>query len=155
MNSYLRIGLLAAIPLAASSTIAFGAPISIKLADIVGGGNGTGTGTFGDGIDPSNGTTTFPGFYTITQTNNTNSYHPTTMPFVNGVFIPDGKVGAIGCRTPAGDNISRISNTDSQSWDLIRDGPNQNSGTTFLKATDYTSGSTHAIGLHRQQGHHF
>lgn len=150
MNSFLRIGLLAAVSLFASSTIAWGATISIKLADIVGGGNGTGTGTLGNGFDPSSGSTTFPGFYQITQTDNTNSYHSTTSALVNGVFIPDGGAGAVTLDS-AGHTFSAFPNTDSTSWDMVRDGPNQNSGTT-LGATNYTSGSHSMIGLHANKG---
>ena len=42
--------------------------LDIRSADIVGGGNGLGTGTLGVGIDPLTGGTTPPQFFQITQT---------------------------------------------------------------------------------------
>ncbi len=124
--------------------------LQISLADIVGGGNGAGTGTAGAGIDPSNGSTIFPGVYQISQSDNANSYHASGVNFVDGVFIPDGGAGAVTLDS-AGHNYSQFPNTDSLSWDLIRDGANQNSG-TMLDAVDYASGSHSLIGLHANKG---
>lgn len=63
---------------------------TIDLADVVGGGNGLGTGVFGAGINLINGEyveefdTT--GYYT-----GTNNYMPVVSnPFIDGVFVPDG-----------------------------------------------------------------
>jgi hypothetical protein len=124
--------------------------LDIRLADIVGGGNGTGTGTVGHGIDPSTGGTTPPAFFEISQPNNTNSYHPSSVGFVNGVFIPDGGAGAVTLDS-VGHTYSSFPNTDSKSWDMIMDGPNQNSGTA-LTGIDYNSGSHSMIGFHANKG---
>jgi hypothetical protein len=122
----------------------------VNLADIVGGGNGLGTGTLGHGIDPSTGGTAPPALFQISQPNNTNAFHSSTVNFVNGVFIPDGGAASVTLDS-AGHAYSGFPNTDSNSWDLIKDGPNQNSGTT-LNSVDYNSGSNSMIGLHANKG---
>ena len=126
------------------------AALEIKLADIVGGGDGSGTGTPGSGIDPSNGGTTFPGMFQISQTNDTDSYHSSIVNFVDGVFIPDGGAGSVTLDS-AGHSFGAFPNTDSLSWDLIRDGANQNSG-TVLDGVNYASGVHTLLGLHANKG---
>lgn len=63
---------------------------SIDLADIVGGGNGLGTGALGSGIDAASGTyTTTPTRVDFTQVQC--HYNPVrNNPFIDGVFVPDG-----------------------------------------------------------------
>jgi hypothetical protein len=124
--------------------------LEIRLADIVGGGNGTGNGTVGQGIDPSTGGTAPPALFQITQPDNSNIYHSSVVNFVNGVFIPDGGAGAVTLDS-AGHSYSGFPNTDSKSWDLIKDGPFQNGG-TVLSGTNYNSGSHSMIGLHANKG---
>jgi hypothetical protein len=124
--------------------------LDIKLADVVGGGNGTGTGTVGHGIDPSNGSTTPPPMFTINQTNNTNSYHLSSVNFVDGVFIPDGGAGAVTLDS-AGHSYSGFPNTGSQSWDMIKDGPFQNGGNS-LGGVNYASGGHSMIGFQANKG---
>lgn len=124
--------------------------LDIKLADIVGSGNGTGTGTVGHGIDPSNGSTTPPPMFTITQPNNTNSYHSTSVNFVDGVFIPDGGAGTVTLDS-AGHTYAGFPNTDSRSWDMIKDGPFQNGGTS-LSGVNYSSGGHSMIGFQANKG---
>ena len=124
--------------------------VIIDLADIVGGGDGTGTGTLGNGIDPSTGGTAPPALFQITQTDNTNSYHSSSVNFVDGVFIPDGGAGSVTLDS-AGHTYSGFPNTDSNSWDRIEYGPNQNSG-TILNGVNYNSGTHSMIGLHANKG---
>ncbi len=64
----------------------------VDLADIVGGGNGDGTGRYGACISPETGETKGKSIamtQPIRQGNH--AYHPVeTLPFVDGAFIPDG-----------------------------------------------------------------
>ena len=124
--------------------------LDISLADIVGGGNGTGTGTVGHGIDPSAGSTTPPPMFTITQPDNTNSYHSSSVNFVDGVFIPDGGSGAVTLDS-AGHTYSGFPDTDSHSWDTIKDGPFQNGGTS-LSGVNYTFSGHSMIGFQANKG---
>jgi len=131
--------------------VVFGLTLSeVRLADIVGGGNGSGNGTSGAGIDPSTGATTPPAFFQISQPNNSVAYHSSVVNFVNGVFIPDGGGGAVVLDS-AGHAYAGFPNTGSNSWDMIKNGPNANSGTA-LSGVDYTSGSHAMIGIHANKG---
>ncbi|MEJ5260502.1 MAG: NPCBM/NEW2 domain-containing protein [Anaerohalosphaeraceae bacterium] len=77
---------------------------NLCLADIVGGGNGLGTGLRGSCINtvtgqwkadsylPANSTTIRPGTHMVSD----HQYHPVRgNPFIDGVFIPDGEFGPV------------------------------------------------------------
>ena len=124
--------------------------LDIKLADIVGGGNGTGTGIVGNGINPATGGTAPPPLFQISQTNDTNSYHSSVVNFVDGVFIPDGGAGNVTLDS-AGHSYSGFPNTDSLSWDRITNGPFQNGGVS-LSGVDYSSAPHSMIGFQANKG---
>jgi hypothetical protein len=66
---------------------------TLDLADIAGGGNGLGTGKTDMGIDPVTGN--FSTILTYNQAS-TNEYHPVpSNPYIDGVFIPNGKTKQI------------------------------------------------------------
>lgn len=90
------------------------APLILDLADIVGGGNGTGTGTDNTGINPRSGLTVVG----ITSTNNPgtpNIFSTVVHPFIDGVFVPDGGAGL----TPITSTgiTAALPDTDSNSWE--------------------------------------
>ena len=64
----------------------------LNLADIVGGGNGLGTGTYRNAIDPRNAKVQTRNFGNLGNVV-TNKFAPSTLEFVDGVFIPDGDNG--------------------------------------------------------------
>lgn len=132
--------------------IAHADKIELQLADIVGGGNGKGTGAHGAGINPLTGNTTPlpPGVFKITQANNTNAYHLVTHPLIDGVFIPDGGAPA-NILDSAGHTFAGFTNSDSNSWDLIKYGPNKDSG-QHLNNINYDSAPNNMIGLHANKG---
>lgn len=68
-----------------------GASVALDLADIVGGGDGTGTGGAG-GVHPVTGAAVAGGFNNyITDSNIKNIYRAVpSSPYIDGVFIPDG-----------------------------------------------------------------
>ncbi len=76
-------------------TAGFGIPGKrLSLADVIGGGNGYGSGKLGCGIDPGTG-----GFCTSFSYNNKRQGNPAyvgvpSLPFVDGVFVPDGENGS-------------------------------------------------------------
>ncbi len=104
------------------------AGVMLNLADIVGGGNGTGNGTAGAGINMLNGGNVAApiGFYTAP----TNAFVLSANPFVDGVFAPDGVVGLSSSSivvsstgitvTSISDGMSGLNNA----WDHIRNGSN-------------------------------
>lgn len=130
--------------------IAKGDKVELQLADIVGGGDGTGTGVNGAGINPLDGSTTPLGVFTYTQTNDSSVYHPVVHPFIDGVFIPDGGAGP-NILDSAGHTFGAFPNTDSNSWDVIRYGTNQNSGNQ-LNFINYNAAPNNMIGLHANKG---
>jgi hypothetical protein len=132
------------------SGIARADKIDLQLADIVGGGNGTGTGVHGAGINPLTGSTTPPPSFSISQPNNTNAYHLVTHPFIDGVFIPDGGAPATTLDS-AGHTFAGFPNTISQSWDMIKYGPNSSSGFT-LNSINYDLAPNNMIGMHANKG---
>mgnify|MGYP006253739125 FL=1 len=62
----------------------------LDLADIVGGGNGTGNGAKGHGLDPRSSKLQTRYFGALGNVV-TNKFNPSPFDFVDGVFIPDGK----------------------------------------------------------------
>jgi hypothetical protein len=70
----------------------FGVPGKrLSLADIVGGGNGLGTGILGQGIDPSTGQ--IAPERKVTNGLNNGFITTPSLPFIDGVFVPDGESG--------------------------------------------------------------
>ncbi len=118
------------------------------LADIVGGGDGHGSGKVGRGIDQSSGTTINDkrGYLEGAKTN---QFARVAQPFVDGVVIPDG--GEEG-KTPVpisstGLTVTNVPKTSGQAWDAVRNGPVNNTFSTQLGETDFAKGHT-LLGLH-------
>ncbi len=65
----------------------------LDLSDIIAGGNGFGTGRPDSGLDPATGKLV----NVIQESANTGSYefNPVQLPFVDGVFVPDGEYGPV------------------------------------------------------------
>ena len=96
---------------------------SLDLADIVGGGNGFGTGTIGSAIDPRTGEKFL--LSDVTEWgpfDGTNSYSPVLWSeFIDGVFVPDGENGAIPVSS-SGDKFVDCPNTENMFWAGISNG---------------------------------
>ncbi len=120
-------------------------PIILNLADIVGGGDGTGTG--GDqGIDPGSGVVTTShaaGLSGVTA----NSYEgAASNPFVDGVFIPDGGPGGSPSIQVSSTDLAVSGISDASpvaSWDYIWNGLNLQTG---------GAPTTTLIGMHANKG---
>ncbi|MDX1927618.1 MAG: Calx-beta domain-containing protein [Pirellulaceae bacterium] len=99
--------------------------ISLDLADVVGGGNGTGTGGSG-GINPVTGAVVSSGLYgAISGSNVKNVYRlvPSSS-FIDGVFIPDGGPtrGTAVPVSSTGLTATGVGDSVDQSWDHIING---------------------------------
>lgn len=124
----------------------------LSLADIVGGGNGLGTGTSRQGIDPRTGDNETRNLGRLDAVM-TNHFVPSLSEFVEGVFIPDG--GADDSRiqiTLAGETISGIPKTSGAAWDIIRNGPVASQHSPELDGIDFTKAGHNLLGLHANAG---
>lgn len=122
----------------------------IHLADIVGGGNGRGTGKPGDGIDPLTGKpqTARRGFLEGVKPN---QFVKSTIPFVDGLVIPDASdegtpVSSTGLR------IKGVPKTSGQVSDAPRFGPVHSQFSTVLGNIDYAANGHSLLSLHANCG---
>lgn len=116
------------------------------LADIVGGGDGLGTGKLGEGIDPISGKslTAKRGFVEGVKTN---AFARSTVRFVDGVVIPD--LNPEGTQiSSTGLKIMKAPRTSGQVWDAIRFGPVNSHFSTVLDGVDYAAGGHTLLSLH-------
>ena len=118
----------------------------VHLADIVGGGNGRGTGTRDTGIDPITGKpqSAKRGFLEGAKTN---SFAKSAVRFVDGVVIPDAseegtQISSTGLR------VHDVPKTSGQVWDAIRYGPVNSQFSTKLGDVDYNSDGHSLLSLH-------
>ena len=114
----------------------------LLLADLVGGGNGFGTGVVGAGLDPSTGSVREPndkkGFLDEVVSNRRN---PTKNEWIESVFVPNGNTIASG-----------IPATDSKVWDAIRNGPVNSQFSTSLDGIDCSPPAHSMLSLHANAG---
>ena len=95
----------------------------ISLADLVGGGSGTGTGKIRQGIDPRSGVVQTRDFGDLGNVK-VNHFTAVKLPFIDGVFIPDGRDGKAAIPvSSSGITITGLPTTSGQAWDAIRNGP--------------------------------
>jgi hypothetical protein len=116
------------------------------LADIVGGGNGLGTGVRGNGIDPLSGHRQVEKRGILAGIK-VNHFTPSTVKFVDGVFIPGASAdGAVVSST--GLRVKGIPATTAQAWDAIRSGPVNSQFTTTLGGIDFGAADHTLLALH-------
>jgi hypothetical protein len=123
----------------------------LGLADIVGGGNGLGTGIVGHGINPATGTMTvnFDGRKHIIGNGKYNKLN--FLKYVDGVFIPHGVTQL------SSDPAMKYSfSTDNKAFDAIENGPNglgsDSSRFRTIAGVDYSIGGRTMIGFHSSKG---
>ncbi len=101
---------------------------NIDLADIVGGGNGTGTGNYTSGIDVFFGNIKEFELKDFRDRDGPDGFIPVSeSPFIDGVFVPDGGVGDVQI-TSAGDIFAQCRDTDGRYWTKILNGYNPAQG---------------------------
>jgi len=128
----------------------------LSLADIVGGGDGLGSGTQGRGIDLRHGNYVSEklGYHRDIATNSLRKLDLPEQPadarrLVKWVFVPDGhgKVLADSQR-----EIKSVPITSGHFWDAIRNGPLNAQVSTQLAGVDYASAGHSILGLHANGG---
>jgi mono/diheme cytochrome c family protein len=120
----------------------------LDLADIVGGGNGYGSGQKGNGIDARTGKVhqAFVGDLDQVQPGN---FATSEFPFVDGVFIPAGDQTQISSTELI---ASALPENSGKAWDMIRNGPVNSQFSTKLGAIDFNSAGHSLLGLHANAG---
>lgn len=124
----------------------------IDLADIVGGGNGTGSGKARQGIDPRNAVVQTRDFGNLGNVV-TNRFSISNDPFIDGVFIPDGQEGKAAIPiSSTGLTVSGLPKTSGQAWDVIRNGPVASQFSNLAGGVDFTAEGHTLLGLHANAG---
>ncbi|MGI9443671.1 MAG: DUF1553 domain-containing protein [Rubripirellula sp.] len=122
------------------------------LADIVGGGNGFGSGTYRNGIDTRSAKVQTRDFGKLGNVI-PNKYSTSPFEFIDGVFVPDGKEGSAKIPiSSTGITITGIPTTSGQAWDMIRNGPVASQHSNELGSTDFTKQGHSLLGLHANAG---
>jgi hypothetical protein len=117
--------------------------MALSLADIVGGGDGRGTGTSGIGIHPITG---------LPQSENLGSlvapeakkFVPIENPFIDGIAIPNGDTVI----SSTGILAIGLPQTSGATWDAIRNGPVHAQKSTLIGEVDFHGPGHGMIGLH-------
>ena len=121
-----------------------GAPVD--LADIVGGGDGSGNGVKGAGIDPRTGVARDREPQGFLEGIEANRPLPGPVPFVASVLVPDGS-GPVRLVVD-GAPIEGIPPTARQGWDAIRNGPVNAQASTTTAGVDHATAGHSILGLH-------
>ncbi len=124
----------------------------LNLADIVGGGNGLGTGTLRNALDPRNAKVQTRDFGKLGNVQ-TNQFSPSDFEFIDGVFIPDGEDGQADIPVSStGITIIGLPKTSGDAWDTIRNGPVASQHSPELGGIDFTKDGHSLLGLHANAG---
>lgn len=124
----------------------------ISLSDLVGGGNGTGTGKVRQGIDPRSGVVQTRDFGDLGNVK-VNQFTRAKVPFVDGVFIPEGQNGkAVIPVSSSGITITGLPTTSGKAWDAIRNGPVASQHSPVAGGIDFTKDGRSLLGLHANAG---
>ncbi len=126
----------------------------IGLADIVGGGNGLGSGKRRLGIDVRNGAVQEREFGQLGNVNINTFKACQSYDFIDGVVVPDGGENAQAQIpiTSTGLTVSGVADTSGGVWDMIRNGPVASQHSTELAGVDYFSSEHSMLGLHANAG---
>jgi hypothetical protein len=122
----------------------------LDLADMVGGGDGHGTGVKGRGISLRDGTlvTGMLGYHRDIAANRLQKIEPNPLGFVQWVFVPDG-------RNPvpvAFKQEVKLPATSGHAWDAIRNGPLAAQRGTAINGVDFAAKEHSILGLHANSG---
>ncbi len=124
----------------------------LDLADIVGGGNGLGTGVKRQGIDARSAQVQTRDFGRLGNIQ-TNRFAKSKFPFVDGVVIPDGQDRKAKIPVSStGLTVNGLPTTSGEAWDMIRNGPVASQYSPELGGIDFTKDGHTLLGLHANAG---
>lgn len=121
---------------------------AVDLADVVGGGNGFGSGKKGIGIDARTGQVQERPFGDLGNVNPGN-YAACSYEFVDGVFVPANEQTKISSTELL---ATALPINSGKAWDMIRNGPVASQFSTMLGATDFNADGHSMLGLHANAG---
>lgn len=125
---------------------------SLDLADMIGGGNGLGTGVRGNGLDSRSGKVQTRKFGAIRNAV-PNRFKTVEFDFIDGVFVPDGKAGDAEIQiSSTGLTLGGLPKTSTEVWDMIRNGPVSSTHSTVLDGIDFTNEGRSLLGIHANAG---
>lgn len=121
-----------------------------SLADLVGAGDGHGSGKKGQAVDLLNGKPTEArrGFL---ENAAVNRFVSSEIKFIEGVFVPDGGAGPVTI-TSSGLTVNDLPDTSGQAWDSIRNGPVNSQFSTELAGTNFDASGHSLLSLHANCG---
>ncbi len=120
----------------------------VDLADVVGGGDGYGTGKKGFGIDVRSGKSQDP-FVGDLENVKPGEFSASDLPFIDGVFVPAFGETLISTTGLVARGLPKHSG---KAWDSIRNGPVNSQFSTKLGSVDFASAAHSMIGLHANAG---
>jgi len=126
----------------------------LDLADMVGGGNGRGTGTKGAGLNLRTGNVAREklGYHNNIQLNRLQKPewgNGNAPKFVQWLFVPDGKSPVPVAYQVT---VSNLPPTSGHAWDAVRNGPLNAQVSTKLDGVDYATAGHSLLGLHANAG---
>ena len=117
----------------------------LDLADVVGGGDGSGNGVKGMGIDVLTGQSKKDGSSFLVDVK-PNEFVRSKVRYVDGVVVPGGDqeivISSTGLKTP------KIGKTSGAAWDAIRNGPVRSQVSTEINGVNYNTQGHSLLGLH-------
>ena len=122
----------------------------LDLADMIGGGNGRGTGTKGAGLHVGNGTVAKDklGYHRDIKANRLQKPewgHVNAPKFVQWLFVPDGREEVnIAFKKP----VKGVPLSSAHTWDAIRNGPLASQVSTSIDGTDFAKEGHSILGMH-------
>lgn len=129
---------------------------TLDLADMVGGGDGLGSGVRGRGIDLRKGVPVMEklGYHKDIQTNRLQKVEwlagaPANPGFVQWVFVPDGR-GPVSVAYKR--EVQGVPATNGHAWDAIRNGMLNAQKNTRVGEVDYARGGHSLLGMHANSG---
>ena len=128
----------------------------LDLADMVGGGDGRGTGVRGRGIHPRTGNLVADkiGFHPDIMTNRlqkpaSQGGPQNVLPLVQAVFVPDGsKPLPVASKR----EVQGVPTTSGNAWDAVRNGPLNGQVSTKINEINYAVAPHSILGLHANAG---
>jgi mono/diheme cytochrome c family protein len=125
-------------------------PARIDLADIVGGGDGHGTGKAGAGIDQLTAKPQLEKREFLAGAK-PNEFQESPLKFVDGVVVPQQSKEGTPI-TSTGIKVSDVPQTSGQVWDAIRSGPVNSQFSTKLSDVDFAGDGHSLLSLHANAG---
>lgn len=124
----------------------------LDLADMVGGGDGTGSGKAGQGLDPRTGKSESKKMGYLSKVV-PNQFAKVEHRFIDGVFIPKAEGGkAVTPISSTGMTATTDLPADAKAWDLIRNGPLNSQHSAELGGIRFGPSGESLLGLHANAG---